>query len=894
MRKQTHRTERGWMLGLALALLVSINTNAQIQVFEFSGTVEETHPWIDFGSIVDILPGWEVQAGDPVTGSFKVDPKQVSHIDSVQGLNIIWPTNNQFVFGGVTDWSLKVGGREIFHYEQGAGDVAVIGGFKDYQQDLAFPLIGNEADSISFVSPWEGIRVADGFDGAGDVPLGVILNLTDSFGEWIGDAVYPSRISLEEFDYTKGFIHTFNDAGERSREGILFNIDHLQLVDTILRPLIKEGPESRVVSQGDDVLLSSELETTSASVQWFLNGVEIMEQQQSDLSLEDIQPAQSGTYMMTAMDNVQTNTAIARIQVESREHFLTPIALKGWNADVIVEPGGDALKHTDFDGRSSMWITQESQRHVAGFPETGRFTSSSGSGVLYQLQPLEQNNVLLLSERATSADNEQALSGSPVGQLELVNPRSFTSIAIVAASGGGTIGGKGSVTLHFADGSSSPEIPLNADDWWTRPDVVSPTAIAGLYRMNVQTGTEITQSGSDYGFGLYETMIDLSAMGLDGKMLTGMEFTMASASKTGIFAVSGQSAEIHLGTHVTWPKTDSAFLEIATSPDTGWNGFEELLVMADGTHAGVVPEGVLPRYQRSLPADLESDLLAHYTFVMDGRDRLGKSDPMELSNAEPDNGTLFLNGGYERDASVDGFAAKAEINGFSYTRFTVAVDFKGEDFDTPGNHLILMGGPSYRWLGFESRRSRLALMLDNGSNVYLLRDSQIKTDGWNRLICSFNARDGANGCVIRTQLNGQILEEIYPGARYQLPVVGTLFQDRDKVFAFTNYGQGTAFHGYADNLMVFGRDLTDAEMQTLNQALSGKPLVNSSDPNAGIQTHPHVSWKSNLDSFDLQWANSLNGPWLPVAETPYTIADLHFVPMDFQQGMKVYRLSRPE
>jgi hypothetical protein len=185
-------------------------------------------------------------------------------------------------------------------------------------------------------------------------------------------------------------------------------------------------------------------------------------------------------------------------------------------------------------------------------------------------------------------------------------------------------------------------------------------------------------------------------------------------------------------------------------------------------------------------------------------------------------------------------------------------------------------------------------MLDNGSKVYLLRDSEIKTDGWNRLICSFNARDGANGCVIRTQLNGQILKEIYPGARYQLPVVGTLFQDRDKVFAFTNYGQGTAFHGYADNLMVFGRDLTDAEMQTLNQALSGKPLVNSSDPNAGIQTHSHVSWKSNLDSFELQWTNSLNGPWLPVEETPYTIADLHFVPMDFQQGMKVYRLSRSE
>jgi hypothetical protein len=390
-------------------------------------------------------------------------------------------------------------------------------------------------------------------------------------------------------------------------------------------------------------------------------------------------------------------------------------------------------------------------------------------------------------------------------------------------------------------------------------------------------------------------VIDLGADGLDGKTLTEIEFIKPTFSwTTGIFAVSGQSAEIQLGTHVTWPEAESAFLEIATSPDSEWNGFEDLIVMGDGTRAGVAPEGVLPRYQRSFPAELESDLLAHYTFAKDGGDRLGKSDTMELFNAKPADGTLYLNGGYENDSSVNGFVAKAKINRFSYSRFTVAVDFKGVDFDAPGNHHILMGGPSHRWLGFESRGSRLALMLDNGSNVYLLRDSEIKTDGWNRLICSFNDRDGANGCVIRTQLNGQILEEIYPGARYQFRVVGTSVQERDKVFTFTNYSNGNAFHGYADNLMVFGRDLTDAEMQTLNQALSGKPLINSSDPNAGIQTHLHVSWKSNLDSFQLQWANSLNGPWLPVEEAPYTIADLHFVPMDFQQGMKVYRLSRSE
>jgi hypothetical protein len=470
------------MLGMALALLVSINTHAQIQVFEFSGTVEESHPWIDFDSIVDILPGREVQAGDQVTGSFKVDPEQVDHIDSVQGLNIIWPTNNQFVFGGVTDWSLKVNGKEIFHYVQGAGDVAVIGGFKDYQQDLAFPLIGNDADSLSFLSPWEGIRFADGFDGAEDAQLGVILNLTDSFGAWVGDAIYPSSISLDMFDYTKGFIHTFNEAGERSRQGILFNIDSLELVDTILRPLIKEGPESQVVNQGDDVLLSSELETNRATIQWSLNGVEIMEQQQSDLSLEDIQPTQSGTYMVTATANDQTSTAIARIQVESHEHFVTPISLKGWNADVIVEPGGDLSQHAVFDGGLGFWFKEGFQGHPAGFPASGRFTSSSGSGALYQLQSSDQENVLLLTAEDVNPFKDENRSSSPSGRLRLDHPRPFTTLAIAAASGSG--GGNGGVVLHFADGSKSRRYNLLAEDWWTIEDRPPPSRACTDFMVN--------------------------------------------------------------------------------------------------------------------------------------------------------------------------------------------------------------------------------------------------------------------------------------------------------------------------------------------------------------------------------------------------------------------------
>jgi hypothetical protein len=537
---------------------------------------------------------------------------------------------------------------------------------------MAFPLIGAEADSIAFESSWQGMRLADGFDGAEDVRLGVVLNLTDSTGDLMDAAVYSrTPIPFEDFDYTKGFIHTFDETNYRTWQGILFNIDSFQLVDTLPRPLIKEGPESQVVRRGDDVLLSSELETNRATIQWSLNGVEIMEQQQSDLSLEDIQPTQSGTYMVTATANDQTSTAIARIQVESREHFVTPISLKGWNADVIVEPGGDLSQHAVFDGGLGFWFKEGFQGHPAGFPASGRFTSSSGSGALYQLQSSDQENVLLLTAEDVNPFKDENRSSSPSGRLRLDHPRPFTTLAIAAASGSG--GGNGGVVLHFADGSKSRRYNLLAEDWWTMPDRRSPTAIAGLYRFYGQPGEEQIQSSDNFGFGLYETVIDLGADGLDGKTLTEIEFIKPTFSwTTGIFAVSGQSAEIQLGTHVTWPEAESAFLEIATSPDSEWNGFEDLIVMGDGTRAGVAPEGVLPRYQRSFPAELESDLLAHYTFARDGGDRLGKSDTMELSNAKPADGTLYLNGGYENDSSVNGFVAKAKINRFLYSRFTVA------------------------------------------------------------------------------------------------------------------------------------------------------------------------------------------------------------------------------
>lgn len=877
---------------MALGLLTSVATQAQIQIFEFSGTVEDSHPWIDFESTAETLPGLAVKAGDSITGSFKVDAEQAFHLVPAIGGEAPppWPFNNRFYFESVTDWSVMVNGREILGREQMPGETVVIGGFEDLQQNWQFPLIGDEADSIAFATPWGGLPLSGGFEASDDFLIGVTLNLTDSFGDAFDDARYPSAIDIEDFDFPKGFIYAWETQAQQPRKGILFHIDTLRLVETVPRPLIQAGPESQTLQQGDHALLSVKLrETSGVNLQWSLNGVELEGETQSRLNLVDLQSHQSGTYMLTAWNNIQTNTAVARVQINAKRHFLEPLALRGWNADVIVEEGGDSASHVQFDGGFGKWFQEGFDGNAIGFPASGYFTSATDGGIQYRLQPADQNNVLLLTSEMLNQFTDEDRLPYPSGRLQLEKPRPFTTLAIAASSGSG--GGSGRVVLHFADGSKSRGFTLYAEDWWNRPDLRSPTAIAGLYRIYGQPGDERIQSPSNFGFGLYETVIDLGTAGLDGKVLTEIEFTKPNFSwTTGIFAVSGQSAEMQLGAHVTWPAEGaSAFLETASSPDGPWTGFDDAVEIVDGQHIGLVPNGDLPRYQRSFPEVLESLLLAHYDFSDQGRDRVGRSDPMALSNTEILDGTLFLNGLYA-NASGNGFIARTPISRMSYSNFAIAVDFKPLDMESPDKQVILMGGPGWRWIGFEPRRSRLVLTFNNGREAHVFNEAELHVGEWHRLICSVNTREG----VVRTYLNGLALEEVRLDDGFRFDVMGTSQDSNDKLFTFTNYSNGNAFHGYADNLMIFRRALTDQEMRSVHEALSPMPLLYGDSSATEVMASINVSWKSNLTQFAPELAHSLNDSWQPVGHAPITIADRLLLPIDSSRGMGIFRLTRVE
>src|SRR5690606_35136574 len=133
-----------------------------------------------------------------------------------------------------------------------------------------------------------------------------------------------------------------------------------------------------------------------------------------------------------------------------------------------------------------------------GFPQSGRFASIH-DGAIFQVGPYGSNNALVLGRTF------------PVSAtLTLNTPRAYTSISVLAGSANG--GGQGNMVLRFSDGTQSPVIKFNAQDWY---NTVTNVALHGFGRLRLGTGTLQTEHPSATNPNLYQTTVDLAAMGLN-------------------------------------------------------------------------------------------------------------------------------------------------------------------------------------------------------------------------------------------------------------------------------------------------------------------------------------------------------------------------------------------
>jgi hypothetical protein len=238
-----------------------------------------------------------------------------------------------------------------------------------------------------------------------------------------------------------------------------------------------------------------------------------------------------------------------------------------------------------------------------------------------------------------------------------------------------------------------------------------------------------------------------------------------------------------------------------------------------------------------------NDLVAEYRFDGVTPDVLAKSSGWGTKNVKITGGALYLNGIYENGGWRHGCRAVAPVSGLAYEHFTVSVDFFPLDFspkrdDLPWwfTHLparmrdaffdnwrarratdhasILVGGTSYRWMGFRCRDGLLELTLNNQEYTHRLESARVPTGKWHNLICAFDLERR----TVVTLLDGEQLETVVLPVEFKLAIIGSPDASKDKKLTFADYSCGSAFNGYADNLLVFGRALDAAEIKRFYDA----------------------------------------------------------------------------
>jgi hypothetical protein len=164
-----------------------------------------------------------------------------------------------------------------------------------------------------------------------------------------------------------------------------------------------------------------------------------------------------------------------------------------------------------------------------GLPRGGLFMSILDGVTTFQLGPYTGSNVLFMA------------SSMPSATLALATPAAYNSLSILAASGNG--GGGGTFVIHFANGASSPPIGFNAPNFWTLSPGSALTKF-GLVSCGNWGGFYTWDDAVD-DQNLYQTTVNLAALGFNAKVIVSLTFTMPSGpgtstnTTTGVFAVSG-------------------------------------------------------------------------------------------------------------------------------------------------------------------------------------------------------------------------------------------------------------------------------------------------------------------------------------------------------------------
>ncbi len=225
--------------------------------------------------------------------------------------------------------------------------------------------------------------------------------------------------------------------------------------------------------------------------------------------------------------------------------------------------------------------------------------------------------------------------------------------------------------------------------------------------------------------------------------------------------------------------------------------------------------------------------IARYTF--DGqKDNKGTGKgTCHLNNfVEFRGNAIYVNGVYEYSGSFDdplfrGFQVFCGAPEIGFEKFSVVVRFNAENFDDTQN-VIVMGGKSWRWFGLtRSDTGKLVLNLNSGKFKQEFPDSTVEAKRWVTVACAVNIPahrvvafiDGKECGVIKLPDDLKIDEPDEEKVVAEAPFFG------DKIFTFANYATAGVFRGLVDGLVVYDRELSNAEMSELSRVRESRKSV---------------------------------------------------------------------